>query len=393
MTYLEQSSAAGRHIFPDLARAFALIGIAVVNVGVFAHPFVAGYSAGGMETAADQGAYFAVNALTFMKSYTLFSFMFGVGFAYQLRSAERRGAAFSNLYWRRIAGLFILGAIHGTFFFQGDILAIYAMLGAILFPFRNSDVKSLIRIGIFLYLCQLLVIGAIAGLLALGAAFEPEAMAEDLQLMEDEAATALAVYGSGSFLEVSQLRFREWLDMLVFGNLMQGIGALSFFFFGFAAVCLDTIATPAAPFWRRCRTMFLPIGIFGSILGAYIMNRGDGFMDPPMMFGMFIIVLFSPFSTMGYLGLIAKWAEGPAGRLKVFLARGGTASLTAYLLQSVILSLTFCGYGLGYFGQLGAATCIIIGLGVGLVSLVFTSLWRKRFARGPMELLLRRWTY
>ena len=34
MTYLEESQAAGREIFPDLARAWALFGIALVNVGV-----------------------------------------------------------------------------------------------------------------------------------------------------------------------------------------------------------------------------------------------------------------------------------------------------------------------------------------------------------------------
>ena len=81
MTYLEQSSAAGRHIFPDLARAVALIGIAVVNVGTFAYPFMTGYSTEALEASADLSAYFLVISIAMMKSYTLFSFMFGVGFA------------------------------------------------------------------------------------------------------------------------------------------------------------------------------------------------------------------------------------------------------------------------------------------------------------------------
>lgn len=393
MTYLEQSSAAGRHVFPDLARAIALIGIAVVNVGVFAYPFMTGYSDGALSTRSDHSAVFMVTALAMMKSYTLFSFMFGVGFAYQMRAAERRGAAFGNLYWRRIAGLFILGTIHGTFFFPGDILAIYAMLGAILFLFRNAKTQTLIRAAISLYLLQLLVIGGLASLMALGSAFEPDGMASDLQRMNEDAARTFAIYRNGSFLDVSSLRFAEWIQMLTFGNMMQGIGALSFFLFGFAAVQLNTIAQPNARIWRQCRQVYLPIGLLGSLWSAHIMLQGTSFMDPRTMLGLFLIMLFSPFSTAGYLGLIAKWAQSPKRGLKLFLARGGTASLSAYLLQSLMMSFIFCGYGLGLYGSLGAAACIAIGLGIGASSIIFTSLWRSTFGRGPMEILLRRWTY
>ncbi|MEM8636864.1 MAG: DUF418 domain-containing protein [Pseudomonadota bacterium] len=393
MTYLEQSSAAGRHIFPDLARAVALIGIAVVNVGTFAYPFMTGYSTEALEASADLSAYFLVISIAMMKSYTLFSFMFGVGFAYQIEAAERRGTKFTHLYWRRLLGLFALGALHGAFFFPGDILAIYAVLGAVLFFFRNASTTFLIRAAISLYLLQLLVVGLLAGLIALGAALEPEGMAEEIRQMNEDSAIAISTYLQGSFTDISRLRFAEWVEMLTYGNMMQGIGALSFFLFGFASVKLNTIARPSARVWRRCRHLYLPIGVLGSLWSAHMMLRADSFMDPNMMFSLFLLMLFSPLSTAGYLGLIAKWAERPVGQIKLFLARGGTSSLTAYLLQSVILSLVFCGYGLGFYGQLGAATCIAIGLSAGMFSIVFTSLWRSVFERGPMEVLLRRWTY
>ena len=92
MTYLEESQAAGREIFPDLARAWALFGIALVNVGVLSWPMMSSYHAAGATVSSiDEAAWFGVNALFLMKSYSLFSFMFGVGFAYQMQSAERRG--------------------------------------------------------------------------------------------------------------------------------------------------------------------------------------------------------------------------------------------------------------------------------------------------------------
>ncbi|MEO1407288.1 MAG: DUF418 domain-containing protein, partial [Pseudomonadota bacterium] len=311
----------------------------------------------------------------------------------QIRSAERRGVTFSNLYWRRLFGLFALGALHGAFFFEGDILAIYAILGSALFLFRNASSETLLRAAIGLYMLQLVIFATLAGLIALGASLAPDEMAIELSAMEENAERARLVFGEGSFLKVAEYRFGNWTEVLGYGLFMQGIGALAFFLFGFAAVRLNTIAAPSARFWRRSRGVYLPIGILGSLWSAHIMAQSVSFFDPNMMLGLFLIVLFSPFSTAGYLGLIAKWAERPMGKIKLFLARGGTSSLTAYLLQSAILSFIFCGYGFGLYGKLGAATCIAIGLAVGVFSIIFTSLWRATFAQGPMEMLLRLWTY
>ncbi|MCF6275876.1 MAG: DUF418 domain-containing protein, partial [Robiginitomaculum sp.] len=153
------------------------------------------------------------------------------------------------------------------------------------------------------------------------------------------------------------------------------------------------LSNSSAPIWAKFRKYYLPIGVLGSGLGAWILLGGEGLMDPTMMLGMFLIVLFAPFSTAGYLGLIAKWAEGPVTKLKTFIARGGTATLTAYLMQGLLMSLIFNAYGLGLFGKLGAAQSIGIALLVALFTIVFASLWRTKFTRGPMEYLLRWWTY
>ena len=99
------------------------------------------------------------------------------------------------------------------------------------------------------------------------------------------------------------------------------------------------------------------------------------------------------FSSAGYLGLIAKWTDGPVNKFKVFMARGGTATLTAYLLQGLFLSVIFNAYGLGLYTKLDAVYCILIALIVAGLTIAFTSLWRKHFERGPFEYGLRRFTY
>lgn len=393
MSYLQETQDAGREVFPDLARAFALFGICVVNVGVMSWPMMSGYGEVGLGTDVDRGAFFAVNALFLSKSYTLFSFMFGVGFAYQMQSASRKGVGFSGRYWRRIIGLLAFGLLNVAFLFQGDILIMYAILGSILFLFRNASPRLLSGWAISVYAIQAIIVSLMALSMVALSAFDPDTFASKMVQMAEDGAAASQAFRDGSFVDTIQQRFTDWSQVITFGMLMQGLGAFAFFLFGFSAVKRGTISNPNAPFWGRCRRYFLPIGLVISATGAWFTIRGQGMMDPNMMVGMALIAIGSPFSTAGYLGLIAKWAETPGGAIKTFLARGGTSSLTAYLMQGLILSLIFNPYGLGLFEKLGAAQAIGVAALTALFTIAFASLWRTMFKRGPLEYLLRGWTY
>jgi uncharacterized protein len=390
MSYTAESQAAGRHILPDLTRAFAVLGIVLVNVAYFAWPGEVTYSDGGLETSLDHTANFGVNALFLFKSYSLFSLMFGVGLAYQMKSAERRGLPFGRRYSRRLLGLFILGILHVTFAFVGDILIIYAVVGAILYLFRNKTAKSLVKWSIALISIQFLIILLAAGALYLGEKFDPDGMAEiDAETLAN-LPLYYEVYGGGSFMA---LRWGEWTEYLIYAGPIQIPGVLAFFMLGLALVKSDLIAHPSASLWSKARRIALPIGLAISAIAAYIMSTSDNQISSQALLAMALIILSSPFATFGYLGWLAKWATGPDTALRTFVARGGTATLTAYLMQSIILSLIFTGYGFGLYGKIGAAGCIAIALVTGIFTLVFASLWRKKFAHGPFEYALRRFTY
>jgi len=394
MSYIVETEKANRHILPDLVRAFALFGIVLVNVAYFAYPGeITYYYGNGLKTALDKSAYFGVNAFFLCKSYTLFSFMFGAGLAYQMMSAERRGLAFGPQYFRRILGLLILGLLHVTLGFVGDILIIYAILGALLFLFRNRQIKTLMRWGIALIVIQILIalLGAVG--FYMGQTFDPEGMAKMSTEMQGVMDKAAETYMTGSFTEISAQRWTDWIGYIGIAAAFQGPGVLGFFLLGLAAVKSGVLNDPNAALWTKARKLYLPMGIIISLLGAAISHKsGDG-MSPMAMAGMTVILLGAPFASLGYLGWLAKWSAGPLTKFKIFMARGGTSSLTAYLLQSLILSLVFCAYGLGLYGQISAAGCIGIAAITGVVTLSFSSLWRKKFTRGPMEYLLRGWTY
>jgi uncharacterized membrane protein YeiB len=60
------------------------------------------------------------------KFWTIFSLLFGMGFAVMLVRAERAGRPFTKVYLRRILALAVFGAVHYIFMWEGDILFSYA---------------------------------------------------------------------------------------------------------------------------------------------------------------------------------------------------------------------------------------------------------------------------
>ncbi len=380
-----------RALMPDLIRAFALIGIALVNVMGFAQPALSGYYNGALEAPVDQGAFGAVCALFFMKSYPLFSMMFGAGLAWQLAAAERAGEDGGARYFRRMAALFVLGALHFIFFWYGDILMTYALLGCLLFTIRGLSPKALVMTGAALIGVNTLVLLLFAAGLYAAEANAADVMAEIRDPVFDAAQTL--AFTKGSFLEASAWRLGQLPAVLPSVILQQGIAVFGFFCFGLAAVKAGVIDRPQARIWRISRRVLLPVGLLGSAWGATFLLNAPSIVSGSAMMGMAILMGFSPFSALGYAGVISLLSTGQPGPLRSFIARAGSASLTAYLLQSVLLSFVFSGYGLGFFGEMTAAGAILTALLVAIASLVFTGVWRSFAERGPMEALLRRVTY
>ena len=64
-----------------------------------------------------------------------------------------------------------------------------------------------------------------------------------------------------------------------------------------------------------------------------------------------------------------------------------------YLMQSVICTLVFYGYGLGYFEALRRAWQPLFVLAVFALQVVYSRWWLARYRFGPMEWLWRGMTY
>jgi len=118
----------------DVVRGFALLGIFMMNIEFFNRALQAvneGIPQG--LTGLDWLACWFVNYFVQGKFWTIFSLLFGMGFAVMMTRAERAGRPFLKPYLRRILALAVFGAVHFIFLWPGDILFSYAVAaGALL---------------------------------------------------------------------------------------------------------------------------------------------------------------------------------------------------------------------------------------------------------------------
>ncbi|MEL7452172.1 MAG: DUF418 domain-containing protein [Pseudomonadota bacterium] len=381
-----------RHPLPDMIRVFALIGIATVNVGLFAWPFDAGYFNAGLQTQADDWAYGIVNTLLLSKSHALFSLMFGASFGFQLDQAQRRGNRAGPRHVRRLAGLFAIGLLHAIFFFRGDILMTYAICGGLLFFSRHSPAKALATVGAVFITVQAMIL-----FLAATGIYIAEQTGESLPTADPEwqprIQTQIHVFTTGKFFEAAEFRLGEVSATLANALISQGIGVFGYFCLGLALLRSELITQPAARFWSKCRYIALPIGGFGGLAGAVLIQGTDHLVSGQSIAGHAVIAATAPFLALGYAGVLAHLCLRLRGRAAAFISKAGSATLSAYLVQSIALSLIFSGYGWGLYAKLGAVQCILIGASVGIASILAVAIWRIYFKRGPVEILLRRWTY
>ena len=97
---------------------------------------------------------------------------------------------------------------------------------------------------------------------------------------------------------------------------------------------------------------------------------------------------------IGYICLFAfaytQFADSPI--LSAF-ENVGKLSLTNYMMQSVICTFIFYGYGLGAFARLGVVGGILLAVIIFAVQVFSSTLYLKYFERGPLEKLMRSIVY
>jgi uncharacterized protein len=105
-------------------------------------------------------------------------------------------------------------------------------------------------------------------------------------------------------------------------------------------------------------------------------------------------VLGSPVLGLAYLAGLTLLLLDPVWQARLRpLAAPGRLALTNYLMQSVICTTLFYGYGLGWYNRIGPLSGILLCLTIFVMQAMLSAWWLLRFGYGPAEWLWRSLTY
>jgi len=388
----------------DVLRGFALLGILLMNIEAFVGPLFGALT--GLDptlTGADRVADALIYIFVQGKFWTLFSLLFGMGFAVMSERAAAAGRPFAGVYWRRGLALLAIGLVHAVLIWPGDILVSYAIMSFLLLAFRPLQGRWLVVVAVLAYLAPL---GMMLGLGLLGSLLQaiPEAAGEWNKAMAQQGEQMAAMleaqrqaYGSGTYLEATLQRLRDLgfmlMNLVFFGPLTLGMFLLGSWF-----VKSGAIANPDSRrgLFTRLRWVALPIGLALVLVSFWLQPTLDQ-SDINLRFGaaFCLAMIGSALMCLGYVGWVVRASRpGATGaRALGWLAPVGRMALTNYLLQSVVCTLVFYGYGLGYFEQLPRAWQVPFVLVLFALQVIASRWWLQRFRFGPMEWLWRTLTY
>lgn len=375
----------------DGLRGFSLSGIVVANMlifqyGLFGETMPELFGIAGADLAFHSFLFIAVVG-SFMP---IFAFMFGFGMVKLADSLKSRELRPKRHLSRRFLLIFVLGMLHATFLWEGDILTFYGATGFFLLMFLNRKPKTLL-------VWSVLLLGIMG---VLGALPSDTGMAElgDSEHTRTYVMQSRDVYATGTYSEIKDFRnnadpFGEETDWIMgIALLLAPLMIAPMFLLGMRAAKKGTFDDPIAMrrVYARRAAVFITIGlltksfsVLGPQFGASALP-GIGIGD----------TLGGSLLALGYIYAFALLYAGSRRRsiLKRFEAVG-RLSLTNYLMQSVLCTAIFYGYGLGLFGRAGVFAGTLIVLAVYAGQLWLSPLYLEKFRNGPVEKVLRVWTY
>lgn len=380
----------------DALRGLAVLGILVMNIQDFSQIMEA-YSnptATGPLSGANYWFWLAAHLTAEEKFMAIFSMLYGAGIVLFTGRVEARGGRVLAMFGRRSLWLLVFGLAHAYLLWSGDILVSYAVIGMAVYPFRKWETRRLLAAG-----ALVLAIGSGLSLMT----------GWSMQFWGDEAVKDME---QGMWKPPAERVEREteahregWLAE------MPWRAADSF--------SSETQVLAIFTLWRAGGLMLLGMGLYKS--GFLTGSLEDGFYGktaaiglaagvPLILWGVhrnfaagwdlrYSLFTGSQFNYWGSLGVSAAWMSAMMllSRRAPAIARRfaaiGRMAFSNYMLETLICTTIFEGYGLNLFAKVNRAQEMAVTVGVWAVIYVVSQVWMKRFYFGPLEWLWRSLTY
>ena len=406
----------------DILRGVALLGVLLLNIlgfgmasaGYF-HPLVGL----GKNPELNYAVWGIMNLFFEASMRGLFSLLFGAGIAlfatgFGTRSGKEKGAF---LHYKRTFFLLLFGMFDSfVLLWTGDILILYAMAGALLYPLRNARPKTLLILSATVLLCTSILF-AVSGVFVeegrdAAARIDADPSAEhspeerelaalwtgsENQFTYNESAIEEELdIRRGSYIEIADYSAKKVIDSLLFFTPVYMLwDCVGMMLLGMGLYRMGVLSA------QRSKKNYLQLAIGGFALGLAVngfelFQAIDSDFDAIVVSGYFqgTYQLGRVAMSMGWLGLIMLFCQGEIwSGLKNRLAAVGRMALSNYLLHSLICLVLFTGAGFGLIGVFERWELYVIVLLIWMVQLALSPWWLKRYSFGPAEWLWRSLTY
>jgi len=381
----------------DLLRGVALLGILVMNIQSFAMPMAAYFNPTALGDRGPVDFYVWVGSHLFFdqKFMTIFSWLFGAGIVLMTARAAGRGVKPAVFHYRRMLALLVFGLIHAYLIWDGDILVLYAICGAVVYPFRKLPPSILLGLGLLS-----LAIGS--SIMISAGLYLPHADAASINDFQSFwAPTAEQLHREtlafqGGWLAQMPVRAANSLEFQLSdvwlwglwragGNMLIGMALLKW-----------RVVTAELP-----ENVYRNLAVIGFGLGLPLIAGGVAAMNAhgwETFYSFFLAGQFNYWASLlvasGWLGLtIALWRGGIARGLTARLIAVGRTAFSGYILTSLICTLIFYGHGLGFYMHVSRPGQLAVTLAVWMTLLGAAPMWLERFRFGPLEWVWRTLTY
>ena len=384
----------------DALRGFALLGILVINIWLFALPTVATFNPTlyGDFTGGNYLAWLISHVFFERKFLTLFTFMFGGGMVLFLESKARKGQPGRKLHLSRTFWLLVIGLGHAYLLWYGDILVFYALCGfLVVWVWRWRPIRQFI-LGIVLFsIPSILYL-----LMGMGYLFLPE---EGQAEIETE---LLAAFGA-EFSPEREIEIYQggWLDQIAHRVPVlfeyHTLGFLFELFWTLGGLMIVGMALykwgilsnqRSTRFYKRVLVGSGGVGLALVLVGVWLREMFAWETVPVLTLAFQFNYWGALLLATGYVAgimLLCRWLQDGLV-VRAFTAVGRTA-FTNYLLQTVIATSIFYGHGLGLFGQLSLVELLGVVVLIWAIQVPLSMWWLSRFRYGPVEWVWRTLTY
>ncbi|WP_321425685.1 DUF418 domain-containing protein [uncultured Bacteroides sp.] len=373
----------------DALRGFAIISIMLLhNLEHFDFYYSPSYFPDWLKTL-DKGIWDSLFFLFSGKSYAIFALLFGLTFFIQSHNQEKIGKDFRGRFAWRLLLLLGFGTINSAFY-QGDILTIYAIIGFGLIPFAKLSNKVVLGFAILLMLQPYELINLISGL------------SDSSKEMQNPASWAL-------FGKMAEYIPKDSLFNTIEGNLSNGriavmewswengrvFQTLSLFLLGMLAgrKSLFKVTPESKIFWKKviiyAAFAFVPLYIIKSNAASWF--DSEAIRRP-------FLTIFNSWNNLAFMlilvsGFVLLFQTRTFEKILTHFSSIGRMSLSNYIIQSILGSFIYYGFGLGLYQYTGATFSLLIGITLGTLQGFFSSWWMKNHRQGPLEFIWHKATW